>query len=252
MAKPIIDLPRGLPPTAKGWLDVFARINKFLKVSGDQLQIDGDIQLPAAAALSVLGRASNTPGPPADIVAGSDATFLRRTGTALGFTNIVESDVPAAIARVTEVATVSAALDAHEAALDPHPGYTTSAELTVALAALNIASGTYTPTLTGVTNVDSSIAHACQYMRVGSVVTVSGAFEINCTAAAATELGISLPIASNFGSSQQCGGTAFADAIAGMGAAIAGDTANDRAAVLFVTTDTSNRTMRFSFTYRIV
>jgi hypothetical protein len=48
------------------------------------------------AALSVLGRASNTTGPRADIVAGSDGAILRRSGTVLGFGNANASFVEVA------------------------------------------------------------------------------------------------------------------------------------------------------------
>lgn len=116
-----------------------------------------------------------------------------------------------------------------------------------------IASGTYTPTLTNVANLGASTAFACQYVRVGSVVTVSGKVAVDPTApAAATELGISLPIASAFATEQQCGGTAFCPAIAGQGAAILADATNDRAAMRWVASDITNQTMAFSFTYQIV
>lgn len=41
-----------------------------------------------SAALSVIGRASNSTGDPADIAAGSDNTVLRRSGTALGWAQV--------------------------------------------------------------------------------------------------------------------------------------------------------------------
>jgi hypothetical protein len=60
-----------------------------------------------------------------------------------------------------------------------------------------LASGTYTPTLSNTTNIAASAAFVCQYQRVGNVVTVSGRVNITPTAASvASELGISLPIAS--------------------------------------------------------
>lgn len=114
-------------------------------------------------------------------------------------------------------------------------------------------SGTYTPTLTNEANLDGSTAYVCQYSRVGSTVTVSGRFRVDPTAATtSTQLGISLPIASNFTSAEQCGGTAFAIAIAGQGAGIYADTTNDRARVQFLSGDTTNQDMFFSFTYRVL
>ena len=70
-------------------------------------------------------------------------------------------------------------------------------------------SGTYTPTYTHVANVDATTAYSCQYLRVGDEVTVSGRVDIDPTTAAGTQvqIGVSLPIASNFANSNECGGT---------------------------------------------
>lgn len=117
----------------------------------------------------------------------------------------------------------------------------------------SVASGVYTPTLTNGANVAASTAYQCQYSRNGSVVTVSGVLQIDPTApAAGTELGIELPIASNFGAVSDCGGVAFASAIAGQGAAIGADTANDRASLQYVSGDITNQFMYFIFQYRVI
>lgn len=117
----------------------------------------------------------------------------------------------------------------------------------------DVAGGTYTPTLFNVANLDASTAYSCQYMRVGIVVTVSGRVDIDPTlAATSTQLGISLPIASNFANANECAGTAFASGIAGQGAAILADTANDRAQLRYVSGDVTNQAMYFQFSYRII
>lgn len=201
-----------------------------------------------SAALSVIGRAGGTAGEPADIAAGSDGVYLRRSSGALGFGVIAESDIPAAIARDSEV---TAAITAHEGASDPHPGYTTAAELTTALSALNLASGVYTPTVTGVTNVDAVTGYECQYLRVGATVTVSGRVDVDATAAASTQVRISVPIASNFGASSDCAGAAAATAIA-MSAGIFGDTGNDAAMMEYIAADTANRALWFTFSYQVI
>jgi hypothetical protein len=114
-------------------------------------------------------------------------------------------------------------------------------------------SGTYTPTLTNVANLDASTAYSCQYMQVGSVVTVSGRVDIDPTATATdTRLGISLPVASNLAAGNECAGTAFAFGVAGQGAAIMGDATNDRAEMRWVAGDTTNMAMHFSFQYRVI
>jgi len=52
-----------------------------------------DTKLRNSAALSVIGRASNSTGNPADIAAASDAQVLRRAGTALGFGTVVTAGI---------------------------------------------------------------------------------------------------------------------------------------------------------------
>jgi len=116
-----------------------------------------------------------------------------------------------------------------------------------------VGSGVYTPTLTNVANLDASTAYECQYSRVGNVVYVSGKVDVDPTApAAATQLGISLPIASNLGAAEDCGGVAFASGIAGQGAAIRGDAANNRAEMVWVSGDVTNQPMYFSFSYAVI
>lgn len=46
-----------------------------------------------SAALSVIGRAANSSGDPADIVAGTDGYVLRRSGTALGFGQVLSAGI---------------------------------------------------------------------------------------------------------------------------------------------------------------
>lgn len=213
-----------------------------------------------SAAYSVIGNPTASGADPSDIAAGSDATFLGRRSGALQFVALLESDIPGTIARDAEVTSavssaVSAGITAHEAASDPHPQYTTSAELSAAIASAmtNITSGTYTPTLTNVANLDASTAHVCQYTRVDSVVTVAGRVDIDPTlTATATQLGISLPIASNFATNDGLAGTAFCNLIANQGAAIYADATNDRAQLEYVAVDVSNKAMFFVFQYLII
>jgi hypothetical protein len=272
MAEPILKLTRGVPKNDREWMDVFRNLTKFLRVSGDELIIGGGIVLPEQSvgtpeledlavtdvklrqsqARSVIGRAVGSAGAPADIQASTDGHYLRQAGGVLSFGTIADGDIPATVARDSEVSTaISTAISNHEAAPDPHAQYTTAAELSAAIAALSLASGTYTPTLTGVANVDASTAYVCQYLRIGSVVTVSGQLDIDpTTSAVATELGISLPIASDFTSTNQCGGTASALAITQAGGILA-DVTNNRAELRFLAATNSARAMHFTFAYLI-
>lgn len=116
-----------------------------------------------------------------------------------------------------------------------------------------LAAGTYTPTLTNVANLDASTAYQCQYMQVGATVTVSGRVDIDpTTTVTSTQLGISLPVASNFGAVEDCAGVAAASAIASQSAAIQADAANNRAQLVYITTDVTNQPMYFTFTYQII
>jgi hypothetical protein len=84
-----------------------------------------DAKLRDSNALSVVGRSTNTNGSPADIAASVTNTFLARRGTQLVFDPLVDADIPATIARDTEV---TAAVAAHVAAVDPHTQYLTQTE----------------------------------------------------------------------------------------------------------------------------
>lgn len=114
-----------------------------------------------------------------------------------------------------------------------------------------IASGTYTPTLTNVTNISASTAYECQWIRVGNVVTVSGKVDIDVTIGAASELGVSLPIASGLTADENVGGTASSAAAASLVSAIRADATNDRAAFVFTAVSLTNDSYAFEFTYII-
>lgn len=113
-------------------------------------------------------------------------------------------------------------------------------------------SGTYTPTLTGVVNVTGTTANQCFYSRNNSVVTVSGIISVDPTAAGDVQVGISLPVASAFATAYQCAGVGGAPLIAGLVAAIIGDSTNDRAVMRWNAVDTTNQEIAFTFQYLIV
>jgi hypothetical protein len=117
------------------------------------------------------------------------------------------------------------------------------------LSALGITEGSYTPTLTNVTNLDASTAYQCWYFKVGSKVTFWGKVDVDPTASAATELGISLPVASGFANPQDlvCTvGSGFSMAVQ-----ITADVANGRAKLSFAAPSTSNFTIYFHGSYHI-
>lgn len=112
-----------------------------------------------------------------------------------------------------------------------------------------LASGTYTPTLTNVTNITSASVVGFQYMRVGSVVTVSGVISINTTGAGASELGISLVVSSNIGSTGDLAGTAHNGAVGGY---VNGDATNNRGSMQWSSSGAGTTVWMVHFTYLII
>jgi polygalacturonase len=115
-----------------------------------------------------------------------------------------------------------------------------------------IITGAYAPTTTNVTNIDSSSALSANYIRVGDRVTVSGRVSIDATAAGAIELGLSLPIASNFGSNGDCAGVATSQQNPSVPLGIGADVTNDRAQFIGGVTATTSVNYYYIFTYEIV
>lgn len=110
----------------------------------------------------------------------------------------------------------------------------------------------YQPTLTAVANVSAFASYnTTTYQKTGNVVKVYGRLEITPTAASntVTQLGISLPIASNFTSVNDASGigsTAF-----GLVSALFADVTNDRITLQFPSPNTSNNVISFNFQYII-
>jgi hypothetical protein len=115
---------------------------------------------------------------------------------------------------------------------------------------LKLAAGTYTPSLTNVANVAASTAYLCQYLRVGNIVTVAGAVTIDATTTGTTQLGMSLPVASNFANNYELGGVARSPTTDT--ARILADTTNDRANIYFTCADTASLLWSFTFTYLVI
>jgi hypothetical protein len=116
-----------------------------------------------------------------------------------------------------------------------------------------LAGGTYTPTLTNSANIDSSTAYSCQYMRVGSIVSVSGRVDIDQTASATqTDLKMTLPVASDFANSNELAGAAYSIPSLTVGAAVFASIADNLALIRFTSSGTGVVTLLFTFQYRII
>lgn len=113
--------------------------------------------------------------------------------------------------------------------------------------------GTYTPTLTAVANVDTATPSVCQWLRRGNVITVSGRVDIDCTAAAntLTQVGMSLPVASDLTVSGQLAGGGGIGQATYQNFLCLGDTANNRATLQFLSNGTTSAAAFFSFTYLV-
>lgn len=129
------------------------------------------------------------------------------------------------------------------------------ADINTGNGAVELAAGTYTPTATGVANVTSVTPTVCQYMRVGNTVTVSGQVAVTPTSNnTETTFALSLPIASNFANSNECGGSGYtmANSTNGHGVSVYADATNNRAELDYYETHSSPDTLCFTFTYQII
>ncbi|MFY9345588.1 MAG: hypothetical protein WAT39_24065 [Planctomycetota bacterium] len=81
-----------------------------LSVSNPPIDADAitDSMMRDSAALSVIGRAANSAGDPADIAASSDGVVLRRSGTTLGFGKIETAGITDATVTYAKIQNVSA------------------------------------------------------------------------------------------------------------------------------------------------
>lgn len=112
--------------------------------------------------------------------------------------------------------------------------------------------GVFAPTCTAVSNVTGSVCtRDWNYARVGNTVIMSGTFTLDPTAAANTQLDISVPIASNFTDNDQASGVCSASGIDESGA-IVSDAANNRLSLLAITTSGNNDTWGCTLTYQVL
>ncbi len=208
-----------------------------------------DAAAPVAQSLGVQNVVAGTSN-----TAGVNWTFIgsRGTGTGAGG-NLIWQVAPAAGSGSTQNTLINGLVLTSTGQLYGAALHNNSAAIT-GTTNQYIASGTYTPTVTAETNCDSAAdLGVCQYIRVGNVVTVSGEVTVDPTnATTLTQVGISLPVASNFVGNNECCGTAAAPAVTGYSGAILADTTNDRAQLNFTTSvDVASRAWVFTFTYLI-
>lgn len=234
--------------------NTFANVDGAVTASHTELNyVDGvtsaiQTQLDSKANAAALNASNLTSGTvpdarfPATLPAVSGANL-----TALNATNLGSGTVPDARFPATLPASSGANLTNLNAS-NLATGTVNAARLPITLAA-----GTFTPTLTNTLNIDSTTPQQCQYLRVGNTVTVSGIILVNPTAAGDTQVGMSLPVASDLNISENLGG---AGVWFGLGSFVPvrfiGDSVNNRADINFTATDGNSRALTFSFTYLVI
>lgn len=116
--------------------------------------------------------------------------------------------------------------------------------------------GEYTPTLTNVANAGALSVNRCFWARESGSSYVTVWFNINVTPTAnatLTDIGLTLPIASNLGVSNDLIGTGAGGQNATLNAAnVIGDTVNDRATIRYLSNATTASAILGSFRYKVI
>lgn len=119
------------------------------------------------------------------------------------------------------------------------------------IASIPIAWGTWTPTITMVTNLDAVGTAYGYYARVGSIVVFAVLIDgVDPTAASSLQLDFTLPVASNFTSWTHVRGVASGSqySVARLGT----DTTNDRATVLATSSGTGPASLQAIGAYLVL
>lgn len=121
------------------------------------------------------------------------------------------------------------------------------------ITAANLTSNTYTPTLTNTTNVTSSTPRLASWTRIGNIVTVYGSLDVTTTLAVATEIQLTLPVASDLATAFDLNGTGQASSAVATNAVLLADPATDRARLTFIGLSIGGAgTIYFSFQYQVL
>jgi len=222
--------------------------------TGDQTTITGN-----AGTATALQTARNIQGVSfngtADINPINGTGFVKATGTTLSYDN--NTYLTTSTASSTYAPLASPALTGNPTAPTQTAGDNSTKIATTAyvdrLGGGTVTSGTYTPTITGVSNLSSSTAVKCHYIRVGNEVTVTGRFTISTTTSSNASLRISLPIASDLASTGDLSGSGSTVASA-LNVYVVEDTTNDNAEFQIATDNTTlvGVGIGFTFTYTVL
>ncbi len=114
----------------------------------------------------------------------------------------------------------------------------------------NFASSTFTPTGAAVTNVATVTPTVGYYSRVGDAIRVWGEVTIDpSNTKAASELTLTLPIASDIGQTYELSGSAFSNDSTSI--RILGNVSGDKASFKWYANDTTSKAYSYSYTYHL-
>lgn len=114
-------------------------------------------------------------------------------------------------------------------------------------------SSTYTPVATNVTNITASTPKNTTWSRVGNIVTEGGSITVTNTLAVASEVDISLGVASNLALATDLNGIVTMDSTASVNMYVKGDATNDRASIFFTSAGIGQTsTIYFTFMYQVI
>lgn len=99
---------------------------------------------------------------------------------------------------------------------------------------VGLTSGTFTPSTFNGANISASTPQPFTFTRVGNVVTFAGSVQVTTTAALASELGISLPIASAMTLATDANGSGNPSSAIAQNVYVIGDATNDRLSLNFL------------------
>lgn len=117
----------------------------------------------------------------------------------------------------------------------------------------DLRSGTYTPSATSITNIASSTPRKANWSRVGNVVTVAGSVSITTTTIGLTELALSLPVPSNFGTIYEANGNIVTKAALGHYGIVYSDVTNNYIVIEFIHAGTpSSDDFRYIYSYEVI
>ena len=113
--------------------------------------------------------------------------------------------------------------------------------------------GTYTPTATGVLNLDSVTAGTGIYTRINDFVVMSGSHQADATAAGGTDtlFRVTLPIASNFSGAGDCRGVGMLS-VPNTVIEIFSDAGTDQISFYWKSTNTALNGLSYVLCYRII